>query len=77
MIEAADLPAVLLHDEIAADVPQLRRGLVWCVKCGRSEQVNGARCLQFGWPRCCGATMTIDSPEERIALARKASTGVD
>jgi hypothetical protein len=52
-----------LHDRIAADVPQIRRGMVWCTTCGRSERVNGAD--------CCGFTMTIDSPEERRSLSDK------
>ena len=44
---------------------KLRRGMVWCVKCGRSQRVVSSVCLAIGWPMCCGATMTIDSPEER------------
>lgn len=55
-----------LHDKIANSHPSLRRGIVWCTKCGRSENVNSAGALQSGWPKCCGGyTMTIDSPEER------------
>ena len=56
-----------VHDNIAADIPQLRRGMVWCTVCGRSESVNGADCLRNGGPLCHGYTMTIDSPEERAA----------
>lgn len=56
-----------LHENIVADVPQLRRGMVWCVKCGRSERVDSANALRHGWPKCCGQTMTIDSPEERAS----------
>ena len=44
---------------------KLKRNKVWCKKCGRSVLVNSYDCLQNGWPRCCGETMTIDSPEER------------
>lgn len=54
-----------IHEHIAADVPQLRRGIVWCTVCGHSERVNGANALRNGWPKHCGFTMTIDSPEER------------
>lgn len=54
-----------LHDRIAADVPQLARGKVWCTTCGRQQSVDGAECLRSGWPKCCGYTMTIDSPESR------------
>lgn len=53
-----------------ADIPQIKRGIVWCVMCGRSESVDGGYALRHGWPECCGQTMTIDSPAERIALDR-------
>lgn len=56
-----------IHDKIAADVPQLRRGMVWCTVCGHSERVNGGNALRNGWPKHCGYTMTIDSPEERAS----------
>lgn len=46
-------------------VPQLSRGQVWCYQCGRTQRVDSADCLQRGWPKCCGSTMGIDSPEER------------
>lgn len=51
-----------LHEKIAADVPQIRRGIVWCHTCGREDRVNVADCLKHGWPKCCGYTMSIDSP---------------
>jgi hypothetical protein len=55
-----------LIDDIAEAVPKVKRGIVWCKTCGREEKVvNG---LQNGWPKCCGYTMTIDSPAEREAL---------
>lgn len=57
-----------LHDKIAASVPQLSRGVVWCTVCGRSQRVDAAGSLRSGWPKCHGYTMTIDSPEERAAL---------
>jgi len=53
-----------MFSEIAA-IPQIARGLVWCRKCGKEQKVNGSECLHSGWPKCCGYTMTIDSPEER------------
>lgn len=56
-----------LHEKIVADVPQLRRGMVWCRTCGRSHRVNSADALRHGWPKCHGFAMTIDSPEERAA----------
>lgn len=54
-----------LQEAITEKVPQLRRGIVWCVKCGASQKVDSANALRYGWPKCCGETMTIDSPEER------------
>lgn len=66
-------PLANLHEKIAADVPQIRRGMVWCTVCGRSERVDGANALRHGWPKCHGYTMTIDSPEERAARAKAGS----
>lgn len=45
--------------------PKIARGQVWCRKCGGTRKVDGARALRTGWPKCCGQTMTIDSPEEQ------------
>lgn len=50
------------------EIPQLKRGIVWCTTCGRSQVVNASECMKIGWPICCGHTMTIDSPEERKIL---------
>jgi len=60
-----------LTDSIVDDVPQLKRGQVWCTVCGKSEKVNSGKALRNGWPKCCGYTMTIDSPEERRAMQGK------
>jgi hypothetical protein len=57
-----------VHDRLAAVHPSLARGRVWCRSCGASQGVNSAGALRNGWPKCCGYTMTIDSPEERRAL---------
>ncbi len=54
-----------LHQSIVEDVPQLKRGRVWCHHCGRTQPVDSGYCLAHGWPTCCGATMSIDSPAER------------
>jgi hypothetical protein len=62
---------VNLHDKIATEVPQIDRGRVWCIACGRTHRVNGAQALRLGWPKCCGSTMTIDSPEWRAEHAKK------
>jgi len=48
-----------------ASSPQLARGKVWCHRCGSTRQVDSAQCLRTGWPKCCGETMSIDSPQER------------
>jgi hypothetical protein len=56
-----------LYDDLAKCDPKIARGKVWCVKCGKSLSVDPARCFQFGWPKCCDATMTIDSPQWRAA----------
>ncbi len=48
-----------------AEVPQLARGQVWGRSCGRTMKTNSGWCMDFGWPKCCGYTMTIDSPEEQ------------
>lgn len=58
-----------IHDTIAKEVPQISRGKVWCLKCGRVKRVDGAEAMRNGWPMCCGYTMTLDSPEERAARA--------
>ncbi len=55
-------------DNIAASVPQLKRGIVWCRACGYSQRVESADAMRHGWPKHCGYTMTIDSPDEQAAL---------
>lgn len=50
--------------------PFICRGAVWCHECGRSQKTNPVDNLRFGWPKCCGYTMSIDSPEERRLQAR-------
>lgn len=62
-------------DRAIAGVPQFARGKVWCKTCGREERVDSAFCLSYGWPKCCGYTMTIDSPEERAARSPTAEKG--
>lgn len=48
------------------EIPQIKRGRVWCANCGSTQVVRGNP-WEAGWPKCCGQTMTIDSPEERAA----------
>ncbi len=59
-----------LFDTLARSCPSLERGEVWCIKCGRHQKVDTANSLRRGWPKCCGHTMTIDSPTEREIVAR-------
>lgn len=60
-----------IYETLANCHPKLQRGQVWCHKCGRTEKVDSADSLQNGWQKCCGYTMSIDSPEERKKLKEK------
>ena len=62
-----------LNNRLAMAHPKLIRGDVWCTVCGRKQHVSAGKCFQNGWPKCCGYTMTLDSPEERQQL-REAKT---
>ena len=55
--------------KLVQQIPQLARGQVWCRQCGASQRTDSATALRYGWPKCCGYTMTIDSPEEQKRLA--------
>jgi len=60
----------LAHD--IGVIPQIARGQVWCKSCGSTRRINGVNAtLGGGWPKCCGYTMTIDSPAEHSALQGK------
>lgn len=52
-----------LHEIIANSHPSLKRGQVWCRNCRSTQNVVAADTLRFGWPKCCGHTMTIDHPD--------------
>ena len=52
-------------DYMARSHPKLERGQVWCKTCGRTERVDSADCMRYGWSKCCSMTMTIDAPHER------------
>ena len=58
----------LFNADKILSIPQLKRGQVWCRHCGSTTKVNSGYCLSTGWPKCCGYTMTIDSPEEQKHL---------
>jgi hypothetical protein len=38
---------------------------VHCTVCHRDQPVDAASCLEGGWPKCCGYTMTMDSHATR------------
>ena len=59
------------YSEAVGNSPKLSRGQVWCFQCGRTEHVDSCECLQDGWPKCCGQTMTLDSPQERSDMEVK------
>jgi hypothetical protein len=56
-----------MYKGMAESHPSLRRGMVWCRRCRRSQKVDSAHALRYGWPKCCDATMTIDSPDEQMS----------
>ena len=56
------------YENVTKSLNKLHRGRVWCRTCGQSQRVDSAHCIRNGWPKCCGETMTIDSPEEQRAL---------
>lgn len=57
-----------LYGKLANCHPSLTRGQVWCHQCGHTQMVNAYITLRVGWPKHCGQTMSIDSPEERAGL---------
>lgn len=67
-----DVDLMALHNTMAKSHPSLERGMVWCTICGFSQSVSSAYALKSGWPKHCGYTMTIDSPDERARLAHPA-----
>ena len=48
------------YEDIVKQNPLLRRGEVQCRICKKIIDVNSAECLQKGWPKCHGYTMTLD-----------------
>lgn len=65
-------PVSQLHKELGVCSPKLERGKVWCHSCGKERLVDSGKCLATGWPKCCGSTMSIDSPAERMEPSGKA-----
>ena len=54
--DLAGLPTAIARDD------GLLNKRVWCTECGKTQVVENG--LAHGWPKCCGYTMTIDSPEK-------------
>ena len=57
-----------------AEIPQIKRGLVFCHSCGATRKA-GVDNFRSGWPKCCGQTMSLDTPEERAAHIAAAEGG--
>lgn len=53
------------YDALVKDVPGLQEGRLFCSSCGRTAHVDPREALAGGWPVCCGATMSLDTPQER------------
>jgi hypothetical protein len=66
-----------LYETLGTCHPKLSRGQVWCTVCARTEAVDSGKCFRDGWPKCCGYTMTIDSPAERDRLTEGKNDGSD
>lgn len=64
-----DYPTQAMFSSLQDKIPQLARGQVWCRQCGRTQHTDSAKAMRQGWPKCCGYTMTIDSPEEQKRLS--------
>lgn len=58
------------HDKLGKCHPKLSRGQVWCRTCGSTKAVDSGHCLRYGWPKCHGHTMTLDSPAEMRELEK-------
>ncbi len=64
-----------MHGQLIESHPKLARRQVWCRSCGRTERVENG--LRDGWPKCCGATMTVDPPEEWGRVAQSSGGRAD
>ena len=53
------------YERLARTHEKLSRGRVWCRTCGATRAVDSGDAMKNGWPKCCGYTMTIDSPQEQ------------
>ena len=55
-----------IYQSIVNEDKKLRRGLVFCHKCGKKLKVDSAQCLAKGWPKCCDSTMSLDEPSPAL-----------
>jgi hypothetical protein len=54
-----------LYETIKNSHPSLLNGGMICGRCQKTRVVDAAECLRSGWPKCCGATMSLqDKPKE-------------
>ena len=53
------------YQAIANSHPKLAAGMAYCHSCERSQHVNSGAAPKTGWPKCCGYTMSLDTPEDR------------
>lgn len=44
----------------------MARMTVRCTTCGRESHLDHASGLRWGWPKCCGYTMRLESTREFI-----------
>jgi hypothetical protein len=64
VIDDNNSEAFITRKQAEAD-PKLARGRVWCTVCDNTASIQASVALKYGWPKCCGYTMTLDSPDER------------
>ena len=50
-------------------VDRVVRGVLWCTSCKATRRFAPDD-FSGGFPECCGATMTVDSPAERRAAGK-------
>ena len=62
------IPSEDLIERLISSSDKVRRGRVWCLQCGETMLVQPRTCFREGWPTCCGETMSLDTPEERLDL---------
>jgi len=56
MLKLPNLNFDAMYQDMARGMPDQ----VTCRTCGTTQKVDPAHCLRHGWPKCCGATMSLD-----------------